>query len=92
MLGAEQMALIGLGRYADAQYDLGAQDDVIIPVSIEPLPVEFVADSAKTTTATIPAPRDAHVRAVFRHTDARGIAKRTSGGDPPNGVTLAKLA
>lgn len=90
-LGAEQMALIGLGRYADAQYDLGVQDDVAIPSSIEPLAVEFVADGAKAITTTIPAPRDVYVRVVFRQTDARGIAKRTSGGSPPNGTTLAKL-
>ncbi len=90
-LGPEQMAVIGAGAYAAPEHDLGVQEDVVIPSSITPLNADFVPAGDKAITATVNAPAQAGLRIVFRQSDAHGIAKRTTGGSPPNGVTLGRL-
>ena len=40
-LGPGQLAMIGYGRYADRQFDLGIQEDVRIPLSIARVSVTF---------------------------------------------------
>jgi hypothetical protein len=90
-LGPEQLALVGAGRYADPACDLGAQDDVVIPRASEPLSVTFTPDGPKAIVATLAAPASGRLRVILRQADANGIAKRTTGGSPPGGVSLGKL-
>ncbi len=40
-LGPEQMALLGLGYYAESRYDLGREEDAPAPRSTQVLPVHF---------------------------------------------------
>ena len=40
-LGPGQMALVGFGKYARPEYDLGIQEDVVIPRSIQPVEAVF---------------------------------------------------
>jgi hypothetical protein len=90
-LGPEQMALIGAGKYGTPEYDLGVQADVVIPSAIEPLEATFAPDGDKAITTTVPAPRRGSLRILFRQADEHGIAKRTTGGSPPNGASLGTL-
>ena len=90
-LGAEQLALIGAGSYASAAYDLGVQADVRIPTEIAPLEASFVAEGERAISATILPPPHGTLRIILRQVDPRGGARRTTGGAPPNGVTLGQL-
>jgi hypothetical protein len=90
-LGPEQMALVGAGRCADPACELGVQEDVAIPRAIEPLPAAFAPDGPKVIAATLAAPASGRLRIVLRQSDANGVAKRTTGGSPPDGVSLGKL-
>lgn len=90
MLGAEQMAVIGVGRYA--ALDWGVEPDVVIPASITPLPADFVRLDAHTVQTTLASPpRSGRLRAIMQQFDERGRVVRTSGGAPPHGVSLARL-
>ena len=89
-LGPEQMALIGVGAYANDANDLGVQDDVTIPSAIGPLAAEFKPDGEKAIVATAAPPALGRMRIVGRQTE-RGLAKRTSGGSPPKGTSLGKM-
>src|SRR5258708_8398841 len=40
-LGPEQMAVVGYGEYAHAKYDLGVQEDIVIPQHISKLDARF---------------------------------------------------
>ena len=91
VLGPEQMALAGFGRYASAEYDLGMQEDVVIPRAIEPVVAEFRPDGDQAIAATVAPPESGHLRVVLRQVDALGIARRTTGGSPPDGIALGKL-
>jgi len=88
-LGPEQMAVIGVGRYAGM--DWGVEADVTIPAHSAPLPVEFVPTSARTVRATLTPPQQGRLRVVMQQFDAHGRVVRTSGGAPPAGVTLGQL-
>jgi hypothetical protein len=91
-LGPEQMALIGIGSYASEENDLGAQQDVIIPRSIRPIPAEFVAAGDKSIITTFSAPTSGHVRIIIQQTEpGKSLARRTTGGAPPEGESLGKL-
>jgi len=89
-LGPEQLAVVGYGEYAKAQYDLGLQDDIVIPRSIEQLSAEFREDGTNAVSATVPAPGHGSLRIVMRQF-AKGSPVRTSAGAPPNGTRLGQI-
>src|SRR5215472_11515097 len=55
-LGPGQLAVVGYGRYADPQYDLGIQEDVRIPISIQALEAKFSSDGNNVIKADVRAP------------------------------------
>jgi hypothetical protein len=90
LLGPEQLAVVGFGEYAKTQYDLGVQQDVIIPQEIRPLLVEFREQGTNAAAGVVTAPLDGDLRIVMRQT-ADGKPVRSSEGAPPNGTTLGKI-
>ena len=90
-LGPEQMAVVGLGRYNDPAFDLGLEPEVKIPSSITPWPGTFQATAAKTMAATVKPPEQGCLRIVVHQKGRDGLAKRSSGGAPPHGVTLGRI-
>jgi hypothetical protein len=89
-LGPEELVVIGYGKYMQARYSLGVQEDVVIPVRIQPLPCEFHNDGSNTITGTVLAPVGMDLRIVMRQF-AQGKPVRTARGAPPNGTSLAHL-
>ncbi|MCL5996676.1 MAG: hypothetical protein M1546_11570 [Chloroflexi bacterium] len=90
-LGPEQLALIGTGKYASLEYDLGVQADVIIPRSAEPLAAAFISDGDRAIATTLYPPASGHIRVIMRQRDPPAGARRTSGGAPPNGLSLGQM-
>ena len=90
-LGPEQMALVGVGRYADETSDLGVQEDVIIPRSITRLEASFAAAGEKAITAKLLPPATGKLRIILRQTDPSGASHRTSGGSPPAGKLMGQI-
>ncbi|HEY7616701.1 MAG TPA: hypothetical protein VH744_07855, partial [Terriglobales bacterium] len=56
-LGPGQMTVVGFGRYAQPQFDLGIQEDVNIPRSIMPIPATCSPHGENTIRATIDPPQ-----------------------------------
>lgn len=90
-LGPEQMAVIGLGCYADGKHDLGVQGDVIIPREIEPISADFQPDGEKAIAATIQVPASGAIRFGIRLASKDGLMFRISGGSPPKGKPMNEL-
>ena len=73
VLGPEQMALVGFGEYANDQYSLGVQEDVVIPGSIEKLDIAFRQKGASEIEAELlPDNNTGRLRLVFELTDSNG--------------------
>jgi hypothetical protein len=89
-LGPEQLVAVGYGEYAKAKYDLGIQDDVVIPKSIRPLSAEFHCEGTNAVTSTIMAPRSGDLRIVLRQS-ANDKPVRSSRGAPPTGTPLGQI-
>jgi len=89
-LGPEQLGVVGYGEYAGGKYDLGVQEDVVIPQDIQPLQADFVRDGTNAMAASLVTPARGDVRIVMRQS-AEGKPVRTSRGAPPNGTTLDKI-
>jgi hypothetical protein len=90
-LGPGQLAAVGFGKYANPEYDLGIQDDVVIPDSIEPIAAEFKTTARNTIEATIPAPEKGDLRIIFQQRDMKGNIKRSWPGGPPNGIPMGQV-
>jgi hypothetical protein len=89
-LGPEQLAVVGYGEYAKTKYDLGLQDDILIPKSIHPLPCAFQADGSNSVSGTLSAPGTSDIRIVMKQL-VNGKPLRTSRGAPPNGTSLEHI-
>jgi hypothetical protein len=89
-LGPEQLVVIGFGEFAKARYDLGLQDDTIIPGAITPVPCEFHPDGTNAVSGTVQIPPGVNLRLVMRQS-TKGQPLRTARGAPPNGTTLGKI-
>ncbi len=89
-LGPEQFAVVGCGEYAKRRYDLGVQEDVLIPRSIRALPADTHPEGTNCVVATVRAPAGEDLRIVMRQTSG-GKPVRTSAGAPPTGTSLGKL-
>ncbi len=91
-LGAEQMALLGFGSYNDPAFSLGVQEDVHIPAAIHPLDCTFTSVGHNLIQTTILAPENGSLRLILRQRDSiTGFPRRTTGGSPPNGISLGNL-
>lgn len=92
-LGPGQLAAVGFGRYAMQAYDLGVQEDIVIPRSITPLPASFSAKDNDTNTiaATVMAPATGDLRIIFQQHGKDGGIMRSWPGGPPNGKTVGTV-
>lgn len=76
-LGPGQMCLVGFGRYADAQYDLGVESDTIIPHRIEPVQASFSTAGSHVIQAEVKPPSKGDLRIVFWQRAEDGTAPRS---------------
>jgi len=90
-LGPGQMAAIGFGRYADASFDFGVQEDVIIPRSIVPVEAKFQPSGKNAIEAVIQPPASGDLRILFQQRDEQGNIMRSWPGGPPNGKSVATV-
>jgi hypothetical protein len=89
-LGPEQMCVLGSGAYADPAYDLGVEEDIIIPEHADPIPAAFKPSGHNRISATIVPPSDDDLRIVMTQRE-RGIAYRSSSGGPTAGRAASEL-
>lgn len=82
-LGPEQMAMIGVGCYADERWELGVQEDVVIPLAMEKL--------AMNEAGEVNVPDGKGLRIIFRQQERSGMARRSSGGAAPKGKPMGQL-
>jgi hypothetical protein len=90
-LGSEQMALVGFGKYARPEYDMGIEDDVTIPSSIEPLTASFHLTGTHIVEASITPPAESVLRIVLQQRTPEGDIRRTWAGGPPKGENMGKV-
>ena len=90
-LGPAQMAAIGFGRYAAAEFDLGVQQDVRIPRTIAPIDAVFSDNGSNAIEATIAPPAQGDLRIIFQQRGQDGGIMRSWPGGPPNGKTVGTM-
>lgn len=90
-LGPEQMAVIGFGKYARPEFDMGLEDEVVIPKSIEAIPGTFEAHGSNAVEGSIAAPARGTLRIVMQQRTPDGYIRRTWAGGPPNGENMGKV-
>jgi len=81
VLGPEQMALVGFGKYNADKYDLGVEADVFIPLDVVEFPIQMVNVKPGQWRGTLMPPVDKKLRFVFRLTTPNGEPLRITGGE-----------
>ncbi|MFZ0739308.1 MAG: hypothetical protein WAM96_19585 [Candidatus Acidiferrales bacterium] len=87
-LGPGQLALVGFGHYANSEYDLGIQEDVQIPRSIESIAAQFTSSGVNVIEASVPPPVKGDLRIVMQQRGLDGTIQRSWEGGPPNGKNM----
>lgn len=90
-LGPEQMAVIGVGKFAKRKYELGIENDVRIPVELVKLDATFVSSGKNKTTTTLATPPGKDLRVIWQQFDPAGLAKRSSYDSSGGGQSLGGL-
>jgi hypothetical protein len=90
-LGPGQIAAVGFGRYADAKYDLGIQEDVRIPIAIRPAVAQFHIDGSNAVTTTTTPPESGDLRIILQQRGKDGRLMRSWPGGPPDGIPMGKV-
>jgi hypothetical protein len=90
-LGPGQMAMVGFGAYALARYDLGLQEDVVIPRTIAPYAISFHSTGKGSIEASADPPTHGVLRVIVQEMTPDGHLRRTWAGGPPSGENMAKV-
>ncbi len=90
-VGPEQMVVIGLGCFAAAEYDLGVQEDVVIPKAIERVPAVFESIGVNALAGKVEGVKKGVLRFVVKLCSPDGLMFRISGGSPPAGKPMGEL-
>lgn len=91
-LGPGQLAVVGFGKYSNAQYDLGIQEDVEIPQAIVPIEAVFSPRGKNTIRAEMTPPKKGDLRIIMQQLSAKdGSSMRSWKGGPPNGTNMGKI-
>jgi hypothetical protein len=91
-LGPGQLAVVGFGKYSNAQYDLGVQEDVEIPRSIAGIEAVFLPQGKNRIRAEMTAPQRGDLRIIMQQRSAKdGSIMRSWKGGPPNGTNMGKV-
>jgi hypothetical protein len=91
-LGPGQMAVVGVGKYANEKYDLGVQEDVRIPGLIAPVMAKFSESGKNSIRAEVMPPAKGDLRIIMRQRSAKdGSIMRSWKGGPPDGTNMGKV-
>lgn len=83
--------MIGFGKYARPQYDMGIEDEVVIPQSIEPVAAAFQSAGTHVLEASVASPARGSLRIVTRQRTPDGYIRRTWAGGPPKGENMGRV-
>lgn len=91
-LGPEQMAVVGFGRYATAEHELGVQNDIVIPKGIAPIELRDFVAGPNTTVGVVRPPADGRLRIVMQQfSKETGGPFRSRGGRKPPRISLEEI-
>ena len=88
LLGAEQLAVIGFGKYAVGQSKWESDKDIHIPQKIESLKADMEITGNHTASVQINPMAGMNLRILFSQCGTDGIPFRSWGGAPPDGTRM----
>lgn len=90
-LGAEQMAVVGVGDFADSKFDLGTEEDIVIPQDIRKVETSVYINDDHTATYQLESELHGDkLRVVFTQCDNKRKPFRTWGGGLPYGRKMSE--
>lgn len=90
-VGPEQLIVVGFGRYADKGYDLGVDETIRIPSSIDDLGIVFKETGTNEISGEFTPVQGKDYRIIFQQFGDDGYPVRSWGGAPPNGKKMNEL-
>lgn len=87
-VGAEQLVVVGFGKFATDKVQWVSDEDIIIPQSIKPLEAVEISKDIKSITMEVIPEKNMKIRVLFSQCDDNGIPFRSWGGAPPSGTKM----
>ena len=92
LLGPEQMVVVGIGKYAGQEYDLGKGDYSKSAKEVNELtPDNVIKPGANILQAEVILPVHRSLLIIIQQFDQQGLPYRSAGGGEPNGTRLNKI-
>ncbi len=88
VLGPEQLAVVGFGKFNDVNLDLGVEKDVVIPIDIQKIETIIQVKDEHTLQAKYTPTKDKNIRIILQQLDSDSIPFRSWGGAPPLGKSM----
>lgn len=90
-MGAEQLAVVGFGEFANNKYDLGIDETINIPIGIDKIDAVFSDSGQNLIEGKVRARGDRDVRIIFQQFDSGGLPYRSWPGAPPGGKKVSEV-
>ena len=87
-LGPEQLVVAGFDEYAGEKYNLGTDNSVRIPLTIDKIQADFKKTGNNNIESQIKAPTGKDIRILLQQFDNWGFPYRSWGGAPPDGKKM----
>lgn len=87
-IGPEQMVVIGFDEYANKDYNLGIDETIQIPSTIDNLQLEFKENGKNEISSEFTPVKGKSYRIIFQQFGEDGYPVRSWGGAPPNGKNM----
>lgn len=84
-IGPEQLIVVGFDEYANERFNLGVDETVRIPVSIEKLAANFKETEKNSVSCSVNPVKGNDIRILFQQFGSDKFPRRSWGGAPPNG-------
>ena len=88
VLGPEQLVVVGFDEYAGQKYNLGTDETIHIPASIEKLDANFSVTGKNTISGKVKVLTGKDIRIFFQQFGSDNLPRRSWGGAPPNGKRM----
>jgi len=90
-IGPEQLVVVAYGEYADRKYELGIDDTINIPLSIDKIEAAFTVIAKNTIQGKVNAVAGKDVRIIFQQFSKNGDPCRSWPGAPPDGKKVSEV-
>src|SRR6202000_2638176 len=90
-IGAEQLVVVGFDEYTYAKYEMGTDETIHIPFTIDKIETAFTVAEKNKIEGNVNAVKGKDLRIIMQQFDTKGLPYRSWPGSPPDGKKVSEV-